>query len=49
MDAKREWLEKDLEKSLKRATEVAAELQKMDQDLGTPHYDQTELPEVLTN
>lgn len=44
MDAKQLQLQKKLEDLLRQASAVAAELQKIDQGSGTPHYDQIELP-----
>jgi hypothetical protein len=44
MDAKRERLQKKLEDLLAQASRTASELQALDQESGTPHYDQIELP-----
>ena len=44
MDAKQDRLRKKLEDLLKQASEVAAELQGLEQGSETPHYDQIELP-----
>lgn len=42
MDAKQVELESELREHLRRASEVACRLQKLDQGRGTPHYDQIE-------
>ena len=44
MDAKRTELEAKLEDYLKQASAVAAQLQGLEQDGSTPHFDQIELP-----
>ena len=44
MDAKRTELEAKLEDCLKQASAVAAQLQGLEQDGSTPHFDQIELP-----
>ena len=44
MDAKRTELEAKLEDYLKQASAIAAQLQALDQDGQTPHFDQIELP-----
>ena len=42
MDAKQVELEAELREHLRRASEVACRLQKLEQGRGTPHYDQIE-------
>ena len=42
MDAKQAALEKKLAKLLQQAAEVGAEIQRIEQGPGTPHYDQIE-------
>ena len=44
MDAKREELEKKFADSLKRAAEIACQIQALEQGSGIPHYDQIEIP-----
>jgi len=44
MDAKQPRLEEKLAELLKQASEVAAQLQAVEQGPGTPHYDQIEIP-----
>lgn len=44
MDAKQVRLERKLADLLKETSEVAAQLQAVQQGEGTPHYDQIELP-----
>lgn len=44
MDARQERLEQKLAGLLKETSEVAAQLQAVQQGAGTPHYDQIELP-----
>lgn len=44
MDAKQQRLQKKLEDLLVQASQVATELQGLEQGSGTPHYDQIELP-----
>lgn len=44
MDAKEATLKDKLEFHLKQAADAAAQLQAIEQGVGTPHYDQIELP-----
>jgi hypothetical protein len=44
MDAKQTRLEQKLAELLKQTSEVAAQLQAVEQGPGTPHYDQIEIP-----
>ena len=44
MDAKLAELKKKLTDSLKRAAEIACQIQTLEQDSGIPHYDQIEIP-----
>ncbi len=44
MDAKQAQLEEKLSELLKQTACVASQLQALEQGLGTPHYDQIELP-----
>ncbi len=43
MDAKQATLDKKLVETLKRATELACQIQVAQQGSGTPHYDQIEM------
>jgi hypothetical protein len=44
MDAKQAELEGKLAESLKRAADIACQIQAAKQGLGTPHYDEIEIP-----
>jgi hypothetical protein len=44
MDAKQAGLERNLAEILKRAADVACQIQAIEQGPGTPHYDQIECP-----
>lgn len=48
MDAKQAQLEEKLSELLKQTACVASQLQALEQGLGTPHYDQIELPAHAT-